>query len=170
MIFLIILILSTGALNIVWIMHKGRNCAKTRLHWWCKLAVDFPSLNDWAEGGGGASVIHGSVWPRRRKRAAVGDGRGHSCYDGCLAAGQTSYASAFFSLRSISLVGSSAASRPGFNVKSVGSFAWSPLQDGNLLYQTRRSWLFPLENRLVAGVADITVLFCCVGLKGRFLE
>lgn len=100
----------------------------------------------------------------------MGDGRGHSCYDGCLAAGQTSYASAFFSLRSISLVGSSAASRPGFNVKSVGSFALSSLQDGNLLYQSRRSWLFPLENRLVAGVADITVLFCCVGLKGRFLE
>ena len=30
--------------------------------------------------------------------------------------------------------------------------------------------MFPLENRLVAGVGDITVLLCYVGLKERFFS
>lgn len=42
----------------LWIMYtaggekkkiKKKICVKHRLQWWCKLVVDFPSLNDWAE-------------------------------------------------------------------------------------------------------------------------
>lgn len=136
---LVILILTTGVSNIVWIMDKGRNCAKTWLHWWCKLAVDFPSLNDWAEGRG-----RGSSNPRLRltaqaKKSFCGGWERTRLLWRALGRGTNFLRLCVFSLRSISLVGSSAASRPGFYVKSVGSLARLPLQEGILLYQTRRS-------------------------------
>lgn len=70
----------------------------SRFQWWCKLVVDFPSLNDWAKGGGRGLINPQWVVTRQAKLSIVGDGRRVArCYDWFVAAGHTSRGLAIFS-------------------------------------------------------------------------
>lgn len=45
---------------------------KHRLQWWCKVVVDFPSLNDWAEDGGWGVINPWLVVTRQAKKRCSG--------------------------------------------------------------------------------------------------
>ena len=51
---------------------KKKICVKHRLQWWCKLVVDFPSLNDWAEQRGWGVINPWLVVTRQAKMRRSG--------------------------------------------------------------------------------------------------
>lgn len=51
---------------------QRKNCVKQRFQWWCKLVVDFPSLNDCAKEGGWGVINPRLVVTRQAKMRCCG--------------------------------------------------------------------------------------------------